>query len=644
MSFRRLAALCAAAALFAPMSASAGSFGPARAANAAGVAHGLSAQQMKTIEALRQRVKYVFVIYQENRSFDSYFGTFPGADGLFSRPAAQTPGFTQYYKDTQGNAIPITPFRIGPSQIAADTDDVDHSHQRLIAKMDVTANGPQMDQFALIEEAKHYSSGNPTLQAKQYGELAMAYEDCDTIPLYWNYANRFVLFDHVFQREIGPSTPGNIAIISAQSGETQYGLHPSEGYTDNGSGTVAGVPVENDRDPAWGPFNPGDGANPSNEQLNLTFATLPLTLAGSSVTSLPASDPNASTDFADLGADLTQIAKEKISPLGWGWYQEGYDQEPTYPQGQNLNYYITHHNGPQYFGYLTNSAENANFHGLGDFDKAVHDGTLPASGGVFYVKGGFQNILKLHPANPLPAVQSRFNGDDDHPGYSDAQISEANVAQLVNQIAKSQYWAQSAIVVTWDDSEGDYDHVPPPLTEIGPGVGNSPQDFVSDGPRVPLIVISPFANTGTVVHDSGDQSSVVKFVDTLFGLKPLGTLPDEQLGAGGAAALGHVNFLPDDASGITDLLKAFDPDRLSGKKAPLPASYAEVPNRYIFELPQQTGFGCKSLGIVPVDYQKHIVNNIPSDFNPLPGTNPTQAKAHRIDARAEVMREKDPED
>src|SRR5579859_5457843 len=84
---------------------------------------------------LHQRIKYVFVIYQENRSFDSYFGTFPGADGLFSRPAEATPGFEQELMNTDGSVAKIRPFRIGPEQYAADTDDIDHSHGRIIAKM-----------------------------------------------------------------------------------------------------------------------------------------------------------------------------------------------------------------------------------------------------------------------------------------------------------------------------------------------------------------------------------------------------------------------------------------------------------------------------------------------------------------------------
>ena len=62
-------------------------------------------------ELLRNKIKYVFVLYQENRSFDSYFGTFPGAEGLYSHPAAQTPGFTQQLVDTNGSLINVQPLR-----------------------------------------------------------------------------------------------------------------------------------------------------------------------------------------------------------------------------------------------------------------------------------------------------------------------------------------------------------------------------------------------------------------------------------------------------------------------------------------------------------------------------------------------------
>jgi phospholipase C len=647
---KRFVAGYAALALALPGATSAGAVGaaPTRAASASPAERAALAQRRAAIAALRKRVKYVFVLYQENRSFDSYFGTFPGADGIYSQPASATLGYAQPIQNVDGTFSTVAPFRLGPAEFAADTDDVGHSHPNLVAKIDVTNDGPQMDKFALTEEAKYTPAGAtvPPLKAKQYGELTMAHEDCDTIPLLWNYASRFVLYDHVFQSNLGPSTPGNLTIIGAQAGETQAALHPAQEYTGTGS-SASGVPVMNDDDPAWGPYDPYDGATPATDQINLTYATLPLTLAGKSVSELPATDPSAASDFVDTRDDVRAIAKGSGPNVPWGWYQEGYDREPGQPSAAaSLGNYVTHHNGPQYFGYIANSAERKNLHGLNDLAGAIRTNALPAEGGVFYTKGGYQNFLGLKPVDPDAAVQANFNGDDDHPGYSDAEISEAMVAEFVNTIATSKYWSQSAIVITWDDSEGDYDHVAPPLTAIGPGVGNLPQDFITDGPRVPLIVVSPFAKTHAIVHSYGDQGSVVKLVDAVFGLTPLADLPDEVDGFGAGAAAGKLNYGPNDGetSAITNLLDAFDPKRLLGTAPPLSASYAYVTPSFIHNLPAQTGIGCKSLGIVPVDELRGIKNAIPADFNPRPGTDPTDPSVKAIDTKALNMRERDIDD
>ena len=605
-------------------------------------------------ELLRKKIKYVFVLYQENRSFDSYFGTFPGAEGLYSHPAAQTPGFTQQLVNTDGTLTTIQPFRIGPGDTcpdskvngvlspakcyAADTDDIDHSHPRTVAKMDIQSNVPLMDKFANVEELKYYTPpALPSLQAKQMGELAMAHEDCDTIPLLWGYAHNFVLFDHIFETMTGPSTPGNLSIIGAQAGQTQWALHYKEGYTDNGS-AAPGVPVLNDDDPFWGspsdttpaaekmPVNPTDFPG-YGTQINLTSATLPLTLAGRQLKEITESDRNPASDLADVTDDVEFIDHLHQSSVPFGWYEEGYDKEvtdattdPVDANGTHASY-ITHHNGPQYFGYISNNpAMNQQLHGLGDFFSAVENKALPKQGGVFFVKGGYQNLFGLVPGDPDTTVKANFIGDDDHPAYSDAQISEAMVAEAINKIAASPYWKQSAIIITWDDSEGDYDHVQPPIRSFGPD-GSA----ISNGPRVPLLVISPYARTHYIAQEQGSQSSVVKFIDTVFNLPPLALLPDELEGRKlGEQQFGQKDLGPEDAltPGITDLLDAFSTSRLLGKADPLPQSYVTVSEALIQTLPQAWGFGgCSYLGITTTDRQLGITNSIPSDFNPRPKTN-----------------------
>jgi len=616
-----------------------------------------TASQSAVVACLRQQVKYVFVLYQENRSFDSYFGTFPGAQGIYAQPVGQTPGYYQAITNTDGTPSTIQPFRIGPSQFAADTDDIDHSHPRIDAKMNVVNGTPQMDKFAAVEEQKYTSSATPSLLAKQYGELSMAYEDCDTVPLLWNYAKNFTLMDNIYQQMTGPSTPGNLAIFGAQAGQTQQIRHPNQSITDNGSG-APGVPVLNDLCPQWGssadpykgttgiPFNSIRECSAKSTppfQINLTYPTLAVSLAGSNAlkTFNDTNDLGGGSDIADLNANVVSgtqtlsdtgvVAANNTQEIPWGWYQEGYHNatdptstvDPSNAPGTGnvpLGSYIAHHNGPQYFGYIANNQiENRHLHSLTDFFSALTpSATSPAAGGVYYVKGGYYNFLgsnsaQLKPADQSPLAQLNFVGDDDHPAYSDAQISEALVGQEVNAIASSQYWPNSAIIITWDDSEGDYDHVQPPVENNGP----SATGFIADGPRVPFLLISPFSKQ-QVVHTPGDHGSVVKFVDTLFNLVPLANLPAEYQARQAAS---QPNYGPDDSltPGISNLVDAFDPAKLDGTTPALSSSLATVPAGFNL-FPTQEGQGCQEVGVTPAQPLAGESAAMPLDFNPRPST------------------------
>ncbi len=597
------------------------------------VAHEPAMSQAQEIALLRKHVKYVFVIFQENRSFDSYFGTFPGANGLFTQPPGQTPGFVQPIENVDGSMGTISPFRIGPAQYAADLDDVDHSYVIMEHKMDVVNGVAKMDHYALDEEKKYMPHGQklPSLMAKQMGELTMAYENCDTVPYLWNFASRFVLFDNFFQHTMGPSAPNAIVLIAGQTGETQWVKHPNEADGAKGLLKGQGEPVITDNDPFWGtgeagdhsgmPQNPEDGAKHAvTPALNQTYASLPLSMTGDTAKRVTAADREPATDLADVRQDIPALAASKVPAVPWGWYEEGYDAEPN---DAGHDGYIGHHNGPQYFGYVANNPEmTAHLHGLGDFFSTISAGKLSPTGGVYYLRGGFQNIEGMKPALNDPAVQHDFQGDDDHPGYSDSAISEAQVAREVNAIAQSKYWAHSAIIITYDESAGDYDHVAPHFVEYGPqGLPLSP------GPRIPLILISPYARVHVVSHEAGNQASVIKFIDMLYHLPPLADLPDEAKARAAGLAMFKQAYLgpaDDKTPGVGDLLSAFDPARLEGKASPLPAAYAVTPDP--LSIPPDNNQGCKVIGIVPVDIAKGIVNHIPADFNPRPQTDPTVAQ------------------
>jgi phospholipase C len=675
MTCRSVCGTIGAAALLAAMLHNAACSDPVAALSPAGATTSRGAAQYRPVAAtltatqkwqlLREKIRYVFVIFQENRSFDHYFGTYPGADGLFRDGARiPVPGSVQRIRNTDGSYADIAPFLIPRTITDAhgtavplypeDTATVDHSHRGMLHGLHLdgaTQRLARNDGYALAQQRLHYAgdaasdatvvdatgappAANPTLIEKQMGELAMAHLDCDTVPFLWQFADRFALFDDFHQTTIGPSTPNAIALIAGQSGETQWALHPQQGdptgltvpnATD--SGPFAGGPADKSADPL--PYGPNRSW--LKPQRSLTFATLPLAFLGGAVTDVVGADPDPNTDLADLHADIPTIAARNPA-VPWGWYQQGLGAEPfdgtTTADGvphPPHGAYIVHHNGPQYFAYLgTNPRIRGQLHGLQDFFETVAARHLPEQGGVFYVRGGFYNNDGLVTLDPSPAVRRKFAGNDDHPGYADAQISEALVADAVDAVAASPYWAQSAIIVTYDETDGLYDHALPRIRARGP----DGQALVG-GPRIPAILISPYAAAHTVAHAYAEHSSVIRFIDLLFGLVPLADLPDEQrgraLGRSQAETFQQPDLGPADdlVAPMSDLADAFDNDRLAGTAAPLPPDYAIIPEPTIRALPHYNGAGCSALHITPTDYRNGVaIDPPPPDFNPRPALTP----------------------
>jgi phospholipase C len=613
----------------------------------------------KLVELLRKKIKYVFVIFNENHSFDNEFGTFPGVNGLYSdgqkpRSAADTPGFTQTYTDSEGETITVQPFLIGPEQNSTVVDSVDHSHTGLAQKIDIVNGTPQMDQFAYDEYSRFANIGGDANIAKgtQFARLVMSHIDCDTIPFFWKWASHFTMFDNIFATEDTPSTPNAIAMIAGQSGETQWVKHGPNGQTytvGSHTGTTQGPPIVNDPQPFYGsqfdtttenkqPAGPKEYYGDTNIASNLTFATLPLTFLGRNITKVMEQNLNKPFDLPDIQQDIPFIKNLGLHPVDWRWYQEGYDLESTDTDGvASHDSYVSHHQGPQYFGYLADTPPvRQNLLGMTDFFDDLANNALP-KGGVFYIRGGYTNQMRLlpplnddTPAEEVAAINAAKVGDDDHPAYTDRQISEAMAAHVINAIAADlELWSQSAIIIMYDESDGFYDHVPPRILSYGPD--GLP---LSRGVRVPLILISPYSRTHAVSHAEGDHNAIIETINDIFGLPALASLPDEAeaLRDGNSPdfnKLGPAGFKQkylgprDINSPITDsLLSGFDPLRLMGTLPPLPASFARIPDSVVNSLPHYNGNGCAAIGIEPEDVQQGIANNIPKGFNPLPSTYP----------------------
>ena len=384
-------------------------------------------------------IKHTIVIYQENRSFDSYFGTYPNASGFKSLPGTPSVNgipMDSFNLDENGNKV--TPW-LAPNN--DQTLDVNHHYDAMMKAVD---NG-KMDQFYMQSE----------LNAKGSGTIAMSYNDYHNIPAYWQYAQHYTLADNWYQPVYGPSTPGALYLVAAQSGAKDKPITGDPGPKNNFGG-----------DAKWPGIN-----------YNLTYK--------------------------NIGDEMTD------KNISWGWYQGGYAAKD--------DSYSAHHNPFQYFQNYEDGKYNNNLKDYNDFAKDVDNGTLPT---VAFVKGAY--------------------GDDEHPGKGNQSTpgSEDFSVKTINKIMSSKYWNDTAIVITYDESGGYWDHVAPP--QVTPG----PDGLQGEGPRIPAIVISPYAKENYVSHVQYDTTSILKFIEWNYGLQALNNRDANASNMLDMFNFDHPNFTP----------------------------------------------------------------------------------------------------
>jgi phospholipase C len=514
------------------------------------------------LHRLHQKIKHVFVIFQENHSFDNYFGTYPGAENLRT-PLARKHGYTQY--DRVANREQTVFKTTDPDVLGPDQD-------RYI--LEKKFDGGNMDKFLPGEEIDNIKNyGLKPAAARQYGLTTMAVYDCDTIPYLWMYAHNFTLFDYYFQSETGPSSPGNVSMFAGQAGISEEHRFPKLASNQSEG---PGVPINGDLDPFAGPYTGKD----TTVQIPQSYATLGMTLGGASEAQ------SAEAHAGRVMKDLTAIAALKQPSIPWMWAQEGFVR--THGDSADAGY-VAHHNAPQYFDYIRNNkAYWSQVNTTQALMKQITTGTLPERG-VFFVKGSKANHFGWKPASKNPLIQADYVGDDDHPGPGDAdvQISEAFVATWVDAIASSKYWKDSAILIAWDDGGGFYDHVAPTAFE------QCNDGFpCGDGQRLPFIVISPYSLSGTVVHDYSDTVSVSKFVEGVFGVPAMASLPDE-------ASVEPYGPRDYPSKELSDLAGAFDLAKLNGSTGLNAASLAEIPGTDVNHFPST--MNCRTLHLRPLN-------------------------------------------
>jgi phospholipase C len=441
-------------------------------------------------------IKHVVVIFGENISFDHYFGTYPNAantDGTPFTAARHTPkvnGLTPELLNDNPNAY--NPNRLSPSQ--ALTCDQNHAY----GPEQKAVNGGKMDKFVEFTETDK-CTGQPVL----FGEpgLVMDYYDGNTVTAMWNYAQHYALNDNSFDSVFGPSSPGAINLISGQTHGVQAVTSVTHEPTTDAyavqSPDASGIgTMTNDPDPAW------DDCSDKNHTADENLATM-------------------------HGRNIGDLLNAR--GVTWGWFQGGF--KPTTTQngfavcgqthtnvgGNAVVDYSPHHEPFQYYKSTANPKHlpPSSVRAIGATDQANHQ----------YDISDFNAAVS---ANNIPAVSflKAPEYQDGHAGYSDPLDEQHFVATEINKIQHSRQWDSTAIVLAYDDSDGWYDHVAPKIVNgshdasLDAGVCTSAPvslggyaDRCGYGPRLPLLVISPYSKANYVDHTRTDQTSVLRFIE-----------------------------------------------------------------------------------------------------------------------------------
>ncbi|MGI8777457.1 MAG: alkaline phosphatase family protein [Acidimicrobiales bacterium] len=423
------------------------------------------------------KIKHVVVIMQENRSFDTYFGTYPGAAGIpmsNGQPAVCLP-------NAWGGCD--KPFH--------DTADVNSGgpHGQDNATADI--NGGKMDGFVVSDTQAAKGCADPNSPACSNGNRpdVMGWKDAREIPNYWTYAHDFVLQDHMFEPNASWSLPEHLFMVSEWSAACAKAGDPASCVNalqnparPNTGGGTATRPKAKGSAPASGPVAP----------TTTTPAPTPTTAPGPSIQTQAVTDAEGDTVAAVKGppdypwTDLTYLLHKDKVP--WGYYVVA-GTEPDCQNDAALSCTPVSQNARTpgiwnplpYFDTVRQDGQEANIQSVTDFYSQANAGTLPAVSWV--VPSG---AVSEHP-----------------PGATSA--GQAYVTSLINSVMSGPDWNSTAIFVSWDDWGGFYDHVVPPSV-----------DQNGYGLRVPGLVISPYAKAGYIDHQTLSFDAYAKFIEDDF--------------------------------------------------------------------------------------------------------------------------------
>jgi acid phosphatase len=422
-----------------------------------------------------KHIDHFVVLYLENHSFDNLYGGFPGANGLSNADPAHTVQVDfagQVMKCLDQNDPHLTSPPLPADVCSVANGDPFNSH---------FANEPfGIDQYVPLDEKtrdlvhRWYQNqvqidggkNDKFVAASDAKGLAMGYYNTGNLPLA-QYAKRWTLADNFFQGAFGGSFLNHQWLIAART-PLFAGAAKDGGACDIHSVLGAnGMPVAG-KDLPLTTLADGDWAVNTIQPANPPFA------AGT-----PDCRRLPPLNYATIGDRLSNAG------IDWAWYSGGWDDANA---GTPDPLFQFHH---QPFAYFTQYA--------------------PAGPGRSHLRDESEFIAAAQ-AGDLPAVSfvKPIGAENEHPGYADVATGEQHAVDLIEAVRGSKDWRRTAIVVTYDENGGFWDHVPPPVADRwGPGT------------RTPTLVISPYARRGFVDHESYDTTSILATIERRYGLAPL---------------------------------------------------------------------------------------------------------------------------
>jgi acid phosphatase len=421
------------------------------------------------VTPLQRSIKHVVVIYLENWSFDGLYGYFPGADGL-SGPGVRATipqrdkftgaPITSLPQPLNGAGapdpnlpagLPVAPYLLNTYISPATlTGDLVHRFYQEQSQID----GGKMDGFVSW-------SDNPGLVLSNF--------DASKLPV-GQLAAQYTLADNTFHSAFGGSFLNHQWLICACT-PTFPNAPPALIATVDSGNTALALDAK-------GKIVHDGAVTPDGYAVNTLFT-------------VNAPHPASAAPGRLLPNQTNPTIGDRLGTahVSWKWYSGGWDAALAGNPDPDFQF---HH---QPFAYFANYADGtaakaAHLQDEKRFFSDIADGTLPS---VSFIK-------------PI-------GEDNEHPGYSALFAGDQHVVQLVDAVQKSPYWNSTAIIITYDENGGRWDHVPPP----------APEDRWGPGTRVPLIVISPWAKRAYVDHTQYETVSILAFIERIWNLQPLTT-------------------------------------------------------------------------------------------------------------------------